>query len=137
MRTKDRVYPDFLILGAEQSGITPLARSLRSHPGIFIPSRELQFYSYQGDGPRYIKMNHDGIVHDLNHYLSFFFEAPAESRVGEKSGRYFHRASYARSIENIKRHHPACESLKIIIVLSNPMERAFAHYKMNYPAHER
>jgi hypothetical protein len=135
-RSKDRIYPDFLILGAEQSGTTPLARSFRCHPRLFIPSCELQFFSYHGSDRRYTNMIHKGIVNGLDQYLSYFTSAPLESRVGEKSVSYFHRDFYTRSIENLKLLHPSWESLKIIIVLSNPLERAFAHYKINSPVHE-
>lgn len=137
MRNNEGVYPDFLILGAEQSGTTRLAQTLRSHSGIFIPSRELQFFAYAGSPIPYTKMNHAGIVEDLDHYLSYFAQASTENKVGEKSVSYFHRDFYDRSIENLKLLHPGWESLKIVIVLSNPLERAYAHYKLNYPIHEQ
>ncbi len=51
-------------------------------------------------------------------------DAKESQSLGEASTSYL----YKETIENIKKYHPFWKELKIIIIIRNPIERAFSHY---------
>jgi len=128
--------PDFLIVGAAKSGTTSLYYYLRQHPEIFLPDvKEPQFFCYR-DQPL------DGAIHpgtgsplkivvrDLEKYIALFREARAGQTVGEASTNYLY--DHDRVIREIKRlYGESAQNLKVIIVLRNPVERAWSNYLMH------
>lgn len=103
--------PDFLVIGAAKSGTTSLACNLGRHPGVTIPTGEIHYFSKQpekGD----------------NWYLSLF-KHPDKVQ-GEKSPTYLY---YARCHEHMHRLLPEA---KLILLLRDPVERAFSNWTMRY-----
>ena len=103
--------PDLLIIGAAKSGTTSLARNLNSHPQISILPREIHYFS------RNLDRGDDW-------YLSFF---KASTKIqGEKSPSYLY---YTACHAHIYRLLP---EVKLIILLRDPVERAFSNWNMRY-----
>lgn len=107
--------PDFFICGAARSGTTSMWEYLRQHPDIFMPTvfgwKEPSFYcDLYG-------------VKDRAFYLSLFAEAGNKKMVGEASTPYL---SFPESAGRI---HAELPHARIIIILRNPIERAYSMYK--------
>lgn len=126
---KEVKLPDFLIVGAAKSGTTSLYNYLKQHPQIFLPeNKEPWFFFF----PELIKKDGEifsrdlNIVTDFKDYLDLFKDASNLQVLGEASTCYLYFCK--ETIENIKKYHPSWEELKIIVILRNPIERAFSHY---------
>ncbi len=121
----EKKLPNFLIVGAAKCGTTSLHLYLQQHPEIFMArNKECRFFSqlhcFNGPGADiYYKRS----IRDLTDYLSIFQSATSAQVIGESSPDYLY--FYQRSIKNIKQilHKP-----KIVIMLRNPVERAFSNY---------
>lgn len=109
--SQSRKTPDFLIIGAQKAGTTSLFHYLKQHPDILTPEeKEIHFFDM-----RYER--------GIDWYQSFFSEAAASEKVtGEASPYYlFHPCVPGR----VKAHLP---DVKLIILLRDPVARAFSHY---------
>ena len=116
---------DFFIVGAPKSGTTSLYHYLSEHPQVEMSSqKEPDYFSDKAiheQGMYYAKNR----VNTLDKYESLFVQK--ESVVyGEASVSYLF---YENVAEDIKKYNP---NAKIIIMLRNPIERAFSHYLMDY-----
>jgi len=121
-----RAFPDFIIAGAAKSGTTVLYEHLVTHPSIFIPSiKECRFFSnmprdFRG-GPAASFMNQGPRTWGAYQAL---FQGQDEMVCGDICNDCFFY--YERSIENIKKY--VGTDLPIVIILRNPVERAYSHY---------
>ncbi|HEX2238779.1 MAG TPA: sulfotransferase [Gammaproteobacteria bacterium] len=104
--------PNFLIVGASRCGTTWMAKNLRLHQEIFMPSiKELHFFDKDfGKGWEY--------------YASFF---PKEKcwhckAIGEATPAYLYRPEVPKLIRS------GIPDVKIIVSLRNPIDRAYSHY---------
>ena len=116
---------DFFIVGAPKAGTTSLYHYLSEHPQVEMSSqKEPDYFSDKAineQGMYYTKNR----VNTLDKYESLFVQK--ESVVyGEASVSYLF---YENVAEDIKKYNP---NAKIIIMLRNPIERAFSHYLMDY-----
>ncbi len=124
-------FPDFLIVGAAKSGTTSLANYLAEHPDIYVPAvKELHFFAFAYNCPDYSTPHTLGnvLVTELSEYLEYFKDASKKERLGEASVTYLYSGLYNRTIENLKKYHPGWKKVKIIIILREPVERAFSQY---------
>ncbi len=113
--------PDFLIIGAAKSGTSSLYEYLNNHPSILpcVVKEPNYFTAYYNRG--------------LAWYKSCFpfkakrvFCPERKFLTGEATSRYYW---YPFAAERVKQILPTC---KIIILLRNPVERSYSHYKMQY-----
>jgi len=116
---------DFFIVGAPKAGTTSLYHYLNEHPQVEMSSqKEPDYFSDKAihqQGMYYDKKR----VNTPDKYESLFVQK--ESVVyGEGSVSYLF---YDNVAEDIKKYNP---NAKIIIMLRNPIERAFSHYLMDY-----
>jgi hypothetical protein len=122
--------PNFLIVGAAKAGTTAIASFLEQHPDIymsmikepkFISSHFLDF-PLKGPGDDFVEAF---TVKKLEEYHELFRNVHREKAVGEASveNLYYHK----QSIPVIKR---LLNDPKIIIILRDPVSRAFSAYKM-------
>lgn len=120
--------PDFLIVGAAKSGTTSLYSYLIQHPQIFMSSnKEPCFFSFaEADEKDNDIFNRINTMRDFHKYLDLFKDANDSQVLGEASTVYLY--SYGETIKNIKKYHPNWDELKIIIIIRDPVERAFSHY---------
>jgi len=121
--------PNFLIVGAAKSGTTSLFYYLNQHPEIFIPKRkECRFFSsitedLNGPGDKPFS-DVSSVMKTLDEYKSLFLGVTNEKAIGEitPDNLYY----YKNSIKNIK--NVLGSDIRIIIILRNPIERAFSNY---------
>jgi len=110
----------FLIAGTQKGGTSALDAYLRDHPGIAMASRkEVHFFD---DDARFVR----GRTPDYAGYERFFADAPAHAVAGEATPVYMYwHAAPAR----IHAYNPA---MKLIVVLRNPITRAYSHWNMEH-----
>lgn len=124
-------WPNFIIPGAGKSGTSAVAAYLSQHPDIFISKpKEPTFFTYAETPPVFGSPDkfHTQIICDPYQYKAIFLKSGKCKAIGEASTYYL--ALPDKTIENIKRFIPDYELLKIIIMLRNPIERAFSNYMM-------
>jgi len=131
-------FPDFLIVGPQRTGTTWLHQNLRDHPEIFWPRlKEIFFFSRLRE-PEHPKFQSDS----LRWYLDLFHDPPwmwaAKNYFSLRLCGRFYRprvfgeatASYAAMdrelIDEIVAINPA---VRAIIMIRNPVERAWSHAK--------
>lgn len=105
-------HPNFFIVGAARSGTTSLWMFLKQHPDIFMPQLNKE-PSYFCDTYGY---------KNVNEYLKLFADSKNEKAIGEASTPYL---TSPESPTRIKEIYP---SAKIIIILRNPVDRAYSLY---------
>jgi len=119
--------PNFLIVGAAKCGTSSLHNYLNQHPDVFMPS-----YNEQGmkaKEPRFLIKDlvkdrlHNG-VWDLESYQALFNNVVNEKAIGESTVLYLYYDN--KAIKNIKKY--LGDDVKIIIMLRNPVDRAFSAY---------
>lgn len=110
----EQKIPNFLGIGAPKSATTWLAESLRQHPNVFMPhGKELVYFSSE-----------TRFSFGREWYLSNFSEAGKTKAVGEFSVPYL--SGGAKVASRIFSLNP---DIKLIVILRNPVERAFSHYR--------
>ena len=107
---------DFVVAGAQRSGTTSLDLEFRRHPAVAMPAarKELHFFD---DDARF----RDEVVDYAPYHASFPPRRPGELR-GEATPSYMY---WNPAAERIARYNPA---MKVIVVLRNPIARAFSHW---------
>ncbi|MEZ4702625.1 MAG: sulfotransferase [Rhodothermales bacterium] len=120
--------PDFLILGAAKAGTTALYLYLSQHPGLFAsPLRETNFFALEGTTPSFSGPGDDAAVNRRavtrwEAYLKLFAGAKPGQRAGECSPLYlYHPDAAARIAERLP-------EARLVVLLRNPAERAYASY---------
>jgi hypothetical protein len=108
--------PDFLVLGAQKGGTTSLYGYLKDHPSITMPShKELHFFDKNFD---------QGIEFYLDQFPSK--KKLKNSITGDVTPRYLPHPDAP------KRAYSYFPKSKLIVLLRNPVDRAFSRYKENY-----
>jgi hypothetical protein len=115
-----RVLPDFIIIGAQRCGSTSLYNYLVKQQGI-IPGmmKEVHFFDHHF---------HKGV----GWYRSFF---PLTSTLQNPEGNHQERFITGEATPNYlfyphapKRVHTTLPGVKLIVLLRNPVDRAYSHY---------
>ena len=113
--------PNLLIIGAAKSGTTSLHNYLQQHPDIFMTTpKEPHFLINNDIGKDRIPK---GII-DKDEYFNLFNVIDSYKYKGESSVMYL--AYPEITIKNIKKY--LTPHVRIIIMLRNPVERAFSGY---------
>ncbi|MBV8775144.1 MAG: sulfotransferase [Deltaproteobacteria bacterium] len=118
------IWPNFFIVGAQNSGTTSLYAYLKQHPDVFMPALKEPHYFAQitpSHKQRYLRT----IIHDEAAYLGLFRKAQGYKAIGEASPSYLWDTNAALRIRDAVPH------AKIIILLRDPVERAYSHYLMD------
>lgn len=113
--------PNLLIIGAAKSGTTSLHNYLNQHPDIFMSVHKEPHFLINND----IGVNRipNGIC-DYDEYIDLFKAKQDYKYRGESSTMYLQFPDF--TIKNIKKY---LDNVKIIIMLRNPVERAFSGYQ--------
>jgi hypothetical protein len=107
---------NFIVPGAQKSGTTALHYFLSKHPQIALPDRqELHFFD---DEEIFAQPANYELLH--RHFGSITKTAIA----GEVTPSYLH---WTPAMERIRNYNPR---IKLVILLRNPIDRAFAHWNM-------
>lgn len=121
-----RPLPDFLIVGTKRGGTTSMWNYLLAHPGVlpmFPGAKNLK-------SPHFFYWHYD---RGVNWYRSHFASAPVRSiaerrlggpvRTGEASPNYLYDPRVPARVRELM------PETKIIVMLRDPVERAYSHYK--------
>jgi hypothetical protein len=105
--------PSFLIVGAMRSGTTSLYRYLVEHPNVFLPGiKEVHFFDDKYDL-------------GLTWYSDQFSKGVSFRQVGEATPNYMYDPV---AIERIGHDLPRA---LLVLILRNPVDRAYSHYLHN------
>jgi hypothetical protein len=108
---------DFLIAGTQKGGTSALDAYLREHPEICMASRkEVHFF----DNEEIFNRGRP----DYSRYHAFFSPRPSHQLLGETTPIYMYWYDAPKRIWQYN------SDMKIIIILRNPIERAFSHWNM-------
>ncbi|MEJ7803152.1 MAG: sulfotransferase [Candidatus Limnocylindria bacterium] len=109
-----RGLPDFLVIGAQKAGSTSLYRYLTSHPCIRMPRRkEVHFFDHAyGKGERWYRAQFPMRLRSSSNWLT-----------GEASPYYLFHPHAPQRAARVLPH------AKLIVVLRNPVDRAWSHYQ--------
>lgn len=143
---QNRKLPNFFVVGAAKSGTTSLYEYMKMHPQVYMaPIKETHHFSTDIDNtkfrPNYARsLNKDlskfletdmkeGIFHafvkEWDQYEKLFANVQDEIAIGEITNSYLYSQEAAK---NIRQKFP---DAKVIMMLRNPVERAFSHYLMD------
>lgn len=123
-------FPDFIIVGAAKSGTSSLHEYLSTHPDVFMPKlKELNFFHAYGQANPPIWERSPEMPTNPMAYASHFYEANADQLKGEASPSYL--IYYKRTIANIKRFYKGRKEPKIIIILREPIDKIWSHFRFN------
>ncbi|MFO0792859.1 MAG: sulfotransferase [Candidatus Brocadiaceae bacterium] len=109
------MLPNFLGLGAQKAGTTSLFEYLRSHSDIYLPpNKETAFFYHD-------YLYEKGLSYYSDHYFGGW---KGQKAVGEISPHYLY---HPFCCERIRKH---LNNLNFIIMLRNPIDRAYSNYLM-------
>ena len=112
---------DFMIVGAQKCGTTALSEFLDEHPDIQMSTpKEVHLF----DDEAFWAGSPAG--QDIQRRYQQAFEENTTSLTGEATPVYLYFTEIA---ERLRRYNPA---LKIIVILRDPVERAYSHYRMEF-----
>lgn len=112
---------DFIGIGAEKSATTWVADCLAEHPQICF-SKQKEIYFFNEYDPHTLKVKNLKYQRGVAWYKKHFTHSIRMCIKGEFSPTYLYGKTTAR---RIKKHFP---NVKIVVVLRNPVERAFSQY---------
>ena len=113
MTNQLRVLPDFVVIGSTKSGTTSLHYYLIQHPRI-ISERNVHFFEY---------MQTNSIEWYRAHFPTKAYKNFKKLTVGEQTATYLFHPLIP------KRIHTTIPNAKLIVVLRNPVDRAYSNYK--------
>lgn len=123
-------FPDFIIVGAAKSGTSSLHKYLSAHPDVFMPKlKELNFFHAYGQDNTPIWERFPEMPTNEMAYASHFYKAGANQIKGEASPSYL--IYHERTIANIKKFYKGRELPKIIIILREPIDKIWSHFRFN------
>jgi len=127
-----RIWPNLFIVGTYKAGTTSLYEYLKQVPRVYMsPEKEPSFFCPNINrvllsDPNWSKLNfRDKLKWTVEaRYLKLFEGVKDEKVVGEATPAYLHDPEAAELIHAVVPH------TRIIIILRNPIERAFSGYLM-------
>jgi hypothetical protein len=122
---QDEVWPNFFIVGAPKAGTTSLYYYLKNMPGIYMsPIKEPNFFVRHA-----VQGGSFDLIQDKAEYLGLFRNSDGCVAIGEASSTYLWDPDSAKLI------HEAVPHARIIILLRDPIDRAYSQYLMRMKYH--
>ncbi len=112
--------PNFITVGAAKSATTSIHYYLSQHPDIFMSEPKEPQYFVANKVKDLIHLS----ISEKDDYYNLFKESIGKKIIGESS--VFYLFFYEEAIKNIKKE--LGEDVKILIVLRNPIDRAFSAF---------
>jgi hypothetical protein len=110
---------DFMVIGAQKCGTTALAQFLAEHPDIGMASpKEAHAFDHES----YAGSWTDALLDE--YYGGFFSHLDQESTLGEATPIYLFLPEVPAQLEAWN------PNLKLVVILRDPVERAWSHYGM-------
>jgi hypothetical protein len=130
------MWPNFFLVGAPRCGTTAVATALERHRDVFpTPVKEPNFFNADvriedaAAQPKLragrVEKRHHAVIRDETTYLRLYEHADAFRAAGDYSVNYLRSTVAARAI------HARVPNARIVIILRNPIERAFSHFLMD------
>jgi len=129
---KEVNLPDFFIVGAAKSGTTSLYYHLEGSRNILFPrEKESHFFTFYNNPPNFQSPSYlPTIVSNLQEYAGDLKKVKNSQKIGDASTSYLYKHDIA--IKNIKKiYGEKAKDIKIVIILRNPVERAWSQYWHN------
>jgi hypothetical protein len=122
MSAPARLRPNFLVIGAQKAGTTALHGYLRQHPAVFMPGwKELHYFSLKYPlGERWY----------LSHFPLATSAVATRVRHGAPLAAGEATPAYLFDPRSPGRVHAFDPGMKLVVVLRDPVERAYSHYWM-------
>ena len=123
---KNQIIPDFFIIGAQKCGTTSLYHWLKTHPQIFMPeNKEPHFFANLDlvSNKPFAKTLSNTVL-SQEEYLHIFSIAKKGQIKGEASPSYIWGSETAKRIQEVQ------PQAKIIVILRDPVQRAYSEYIM-------
>src|SRR5918998_270191 len=123
MLTKsEEIWPNFFIVGAQKAATTSLYFYLREIPGVYMSPLKETFYF----APHAVEkaFNASDVIRDKKEYLRLFEKARGYSAIGEATPIYLWDPDSPKLI------HQTVPRARIIMILRDPIERAYSNYLM-------
>lgn len=117
-----RLWPDFLVLGAQRGGTTSLFRYLEQHPDVVASTRkELHYFDYQfGRGQNWYRG-----------HFPLAAQRDAHLRAGRSLLLTGEATPYYLACPQAPRRAAATvPRARLVALLRNPVDRAWSHYRM-------
>src|ERR687892_1682749 len=119
MRSEE-IWPNFFIVGARKCGTTSLYFYLKKIPGVYMsPIKELFYFA-----PNAVQTDAFDVIRDKKEYLRVFNKANGHIAIGEATPGYLWDPDTPKLI------HQAVPHARIIMILRDPIERAYSNYLM-------
>lgn len=124
MSDREVIWPNFFIVGVAKAGTTSLYEWLKQHPQVYMSAaKEPRFFSSDLPHPTGL------VIKDEHEYLNLFSKASGYQAIGEATPSYF---QFWRVVpDRIRRAVP---NARIIVLLRDPVERAYSAYLALYRA---
>lgn len=129
----DKILPDFYIVGAAKSGTTSIYHYLRQHPKVYLPlhNKEPHFHSREyfqslNKNVPMTKESFNKFIFEEEKYYKLYKNKKDNQITGDASTGYLW--DFNNAITSIKEMHNNVSNPKIIILLRNPIDRAFSAY---------
>ncbi|KAG7348027.1 sulfotransferase [Nitzschia inconspicua] len=153
LKWENHKIPHAIVVGCQKCGSTALASFFGSHPNIVTPERELHFLSQYMD--RMPTKTSDGIdqrywKQEYYEYMQWYTEEMEVAKIssGKEDVNIPTNASTRLLIEKTPNYILLSDRVpqrllclspwsKIILLLRNPVDRAFSHYNMAYQGYYR
>ncbi len=111
------ILPNFICIGAQKTGTTTLYHILKNHPEITVskPRKETKFF-YRDEEYQF----------GLPFYSKYFSYSKPRKAIGEFDPDYLYFPYVAERI-----YKTLGNKIKFIVILRNPVDRAYSHYLMS------
>lgn len=120
LTNSEEIWPNFFIVGAQKAGTTSLYFYLKKIPGVYMsPLKEIFYFA-----PHAVQSNVADVIRDKKEYLRLFKDARGYTAVGEATPIYLWDPDAPKLI------HQTIPCARIIIILRDPIERAYSNYLM-------
>ena len=116
------IWPNFFIVGASKAGTTSLYEYLNKIPQVFMSTIKEPNYFIETIHPERLFCT---VISDKKKYLKLFSDVKDEVAIGEAS------PFYLIDPETPKLIHKTIPNARIIVILRDPIERAFSVYLHN------
>ena len=126
--TKMLHLPNFLIIGAAKAGTSSLYDWLNQHPQIFMSSiKEPNFFALENENLNYdsrsvVEEYLAKCITDIETYQKQFQGVSNEIAIGEASPMYLYSSEASKNIYKL------IPKANLIVILRNPIERAYSNF---------
>ncbi len=119
------IWPNFFLVGAAKAGTTSIYEYLSQHPEVFFPRiKEPHFFTQVR--PSHQQRFFTDTISDRTEYAHLYEKACGYTIIGDAS------PSYLWHPEVPSRIRTQVPEARIVIILRDPVERAYSHYLMDY-----